>query len=479
MDWLCQEFGDAILRDAEIVLLDDRQFQLLNSGSRTHDGHSLQLEQQVQANEWFNRIAKIVELDSNRVQLAFEGEVEYVGKDAQKYQKRGAKFEIGLAKPELRDRESLIALLAHEATYIRLVREERLEESAKDADQVCDLATVFWGLGLFSANASVREGEDPAEPGVGYQSFLSPAVFGYALALFCYLRGETKPVWATDLRGDVRQAFLDSQAYLDTYGTSDAREYDSATQIPVHSSTSDRRDPRSSQPSQDRHNPSLRSEPIGFSSASEFESDDPDSELNESLDMQSHTAKDQGSRPTSRGDRPGHYRFATTESTEDYEAVESDEYRKVTRVSRSSDKAGIAADSAEVEHNARHAGTHRERKSESEFDPYLAPLPRSDDAATLNRDREGQDERNTSEHAADISHNPIHYGPGECVACGDATPRGHRLCHRCEGTADGKRAALRAELAQHDDKIWGVHFMFLVAVITLILIVVAAVNTSY
>lgn len=95
----------------------------------------------------------------------------------------------------------LIAEMARGLARVRLFDGGRLDTGRTDSEQVADLSTVFFGFGVFTAN-SVRTVEVTyAVPGrTNWKSwdegFLSEPMYGYALARYAELRGESRPRWA-------------------------------------------------------------------------------------------------------------------------------------------------------------------------------------------------------------------------------------------------------------------------------------------
>lgn len=63
-----------------------------------------------------------------------------------------------MALRELDEPEHMIATLAHEIAHIKLLGENRMEEN----DEIMtDLKTLFFGLGVFNANAALlKQGEN-------------------------------------------------------------------------------------------------------------------------------------------------------------------------------------------------------------------------------------------------------------------------------------------------------------------------------
>src|SRR5258708_402611 len=81
---------------------------------------------------------------------------------------------------------------------------------AREHEYLTDLLTVFLGLGVFAGNSVIREVSytylDSGSHywGIGRWGYLSERLFGYALSVFAWARGETGQAWAAHLRPNVR-----------------------------------------------------------------------------------------------------------------------------------------------------------------------------------------------------------------------------------------------------------------------------------
>jgi hypothetical protein len=122
------------------------------------------------------------------------------------------KYHIGLENKKLLRPESLIATLAHELAHIKLLGEHRITEND---ERLTDLATIFFGLGIFNANAAFMTYQ-----GLGYRTwsklgYLTPMEWGYGLALFAHIRGEKHPGWASHLSVHVKSDFENSARFIE------------------------------------------------------------------------------------------------------------------------------------------------------------------------------------------------------------------------------------------------------------------------
>jgi hypothetical protein len=80
-----------------------------------------------------------------------------------------------------------------------------------------DLASVYFGMGVFLANTRWRnENHIKNMPSVFSfrQDYMTSRMFSYALALFAYARGETEPAWARYLRPHAAETFKGGLRYL-------------------------------------------------------------------------------------------------------------------------------------------------------------------------------------------------------------------------------------------------------------------------
>ncbi|MEV3858940.1 hypothetical protein AB0J38_32075 [Streptomyces sp. NPDC050095] len=150
------------------------------------------------------------------------------------YRKTAEGAEISLNRSVADRPDAFAALVAHEVAHARLIGERHVENRTfgpGEEEDLTDLATVHLGMGVLTANAADsyvkatgysvtalgeltdwmltgRRDEPPHHMG-----YLSPQEFGYALACWSELRGDTAPGWARHLAASVRDAFAQGLAY--------------------------------------------------------------------------------------------------------------------------------------------------------------------------------------------------------------------------------------------------------------------------
>jgi hypothetical protein len=135
---------------------------------------------------------------------------------------------IMIDRSSTHDPARLIAVIAHELGYVRLLGEGRAEQERKDHEPLTDLVTIHLGMGIFTANAAFnfKTTGDTLSGAVGWRAqrlgYMTEQMFGYALARYAVQRGEFKPPWAkfldTNPRAYMRRGlrFLTATANLDT-----------------------------------------------------------------------------------------------------------------------------------------------------------------------------------------------------------------------------------------------------------------------
>ena len=128
----------------------------------------------------------------------------YFGKDEGKYT-------IALENGLLSHPFKLIATLSHELGHIKLLGEARLIEND---EYVTDLLTVFFGTGIFNANASYLEEKTAYSFAWSRSGYFSQQEWGYALAIYAYMREDDNPDWIKHLTLNIQSDFKKSFRYI-------------------------------------------------------------------------------------------------------------------------------------------------------------------------------------------------------------------------------------------------------------------------
>ena len=121
------------------------------------------------------------------------------------------KYHIAIEKKILKDSISIVATLAHEIAHIKLLGEKRIDKNNED---LTDLITIVFGLGIFNANVSFQTKRDYDSWGWSKSGYLSQMEWGYGLALFAYIRGEKNPEWVNFLSKNIQSDFKKSFEFI-------------------------------------------------------------------------------------------------------------------------------------------------------------------------------------------------------------------------------------------------------------------------
>lgn len=216
--WLVEEFGADVLRDAPMILPTEEFFPERFSAER-QDLQNL-----------VNRVCAYMGVDPERIELQLFTDKNNLLKKglptfesshsgaAGTYQERRGKYIISLETTQAANPTNLIATIAHELGHVRLLGENRLDADREDHEPLTDLATVFFGMGIFTANSAFVFQQWTDTYSQGWQAathgYLSEEMFGYALASFAFLRGEDKPEWTKYLETNVQYYCKSGLKYL-------------------------------------------------------------------------------------------------------------------------------------------------------------------------------------------------------------------------------------------------------------------------
>ncbi|GLY82296.1 helix-turn-helix domain-containing protein [Actinoallomurus iriomotensis] len=162
-----------------------------------------------------------------------EGMVRHGPRAVGHYHEENGRAVIGLDIQEAANPDFMTAVIAHELCHVRLLGERRITPSREDHERLTDLLTIYLGFGVSTTNAALIFTQTAHSWSVqprGYLSeqtlngsrndgyaklgYLTEQEFGYALACYCWLRGETAPAWATHLDPGPREFLKMGLAYL-------------------------------------------------------------------------------------------------------------------------------------------------------------------------------------------------------------------------------------------------------------------------
>jgi hypothetical protein len=210
--WLMKEFGRDGFRKRPLILPDQKFFPDPYAGT-PEDVEALLF-----------RVACYMEIDPETIELKFYRDVRIMSQVRHEgpvggYRAENGKFQILLAVSHLENPGPLIATMAHEFGHVHLLGHGCLSSDAADYEPLTDLITVFFGMGVITANAVILERywntEDLGRWSIGRHGYLTMPMYGYALALYARDREEENPQWVRELRLDVRSAYTQAVRYLE------------------------------------------------------------------------------------------------------------------------------------------------------------------------------------------------------------------------------------------------------------------------
>lgn len=228
--WLIDEIGADILRSVEVILPIEEYFPEPFAGSPSD------------IRTMVERVCGYMDVDSAKVVVEF-----FADEDGSRlhplaaaeetprhaigtYHMRGGRYIINLETNQASDPQVLVATIAHELGHVILLGEDRLDPDHPDHEPLTDLLTVFYGMGVFTANSvfTFEQWTNTFSQGwrAGRRGYLDEEMFGYALAMFAYVRNEIKPGWAGFLETNVKSYFKSNLKYLEKTGQTRLKKLD-------------------------------------------------------------------------------------------------------------------------------------------------------------------------------------------------------------------------------------------------------------
>ena len=179
------------------------------------------------------RVAQWMDVRENRLQIEIErlepgvefvdGRGRAVGGAAGLYETDPDRPTVVLCETQLGTPEHLVGTLAHEFAHERLMGEGRVSGDEFDNELLTDLTVVHLGLGIFLANAPRNWPADQKrwpDSQLVRPEYMSPPMFGYALAHIAWHANERKPAWRRCLGPAVRADFDQATRFLFETGNS-------------------------------------------------------------------------------------------------------------------------------------------------------------------------------------------------------------------------------------------------------------------
>ncbi|MFI6865974.1 hypothetical protein [Nocardia sp. NPDC050406] len=211
LGWCAAQFGTAPLR-APVILPTGEFFPGPYSGA------------EAEARAVVDRVRRYMGVEPNRILVEVRSDVDDLPDvaflegtshgEAGHYRVERGRAVVSLDLTRSRSPIQLVATAAHELAHERLLGERRIDPDRHDGEQLTDLTTVYLGLGVFNANSAFQFTQGTH----GWRSqrlgYLSPPMFGYALACWSVMRGDPKPTWSKHLDTNPRVYMKQSLKYL-------------------------------------------------------------------------------------------------------------------------------------------------------------------------------------------------------------------------------------------------------------------------
>jgi len=218
--WLINTFGKENIKKRKVLTPDFKDFPIQYNGQKQSAIDTLEI------------VASQLELNPDEISLHIykEGQQEIdtgspfghrlflQNVKGQKYsagvylgKQESEKYLVGLEEKKLNDPIAMVATIAHALCHIKLLGEQRTEINN---EYLTDLTTIVFGLGIFNANEAFKTVAGFDFWGWRRSGYLTQQQWGYALALFSYLREEENPEWINFLSVNVKGAFKKSLNFI-------------------------------------------------------------------------------------------------------------------------------------------------------------------------------------------------------------------------------------------------------------------------
>ena len=198
LSWMADQFGLRSMLERKIILPTEDDFPEAFDGSDEY------------ADMLFGRICGYMGVNRREVRFrTFDDPAQKLsgGGAAGVYSGR----DIWVERAKLQDQAGLAAVIAHELCHHLLLDKSDASANDPDHEEVTDLATVFFGMGVISANSRMRT----FQGGWATQGYLPTSLYGYALAVLAWARNERPPEWLRHLCTNARGTCKRSLKYFE------------------------------------------------------------------------------------------------------------------------------------------------------------------------------------------------------------------------------------------------------------------------
>jgi hypothetical protein len=205
LQWLSEQFESSAFADKPVVLPTPEFFPDAYDGSKQSVRRLLNRVCEYMGASSDAMKLKLVDIRQDVLLVNEHGQ--FLPTVAGTYEEGEQKFIIRIGRTELAQPMGLVGTIAHELAHARLMGEGRIPGDTFDNELLTDLTVIFHGLGIFLANSPRNWDSDYSIwPGTTLKKpeYMTPPMFGYALAHLAWHRGETRPDWMKHLHPSAR-----------------------------------------------------------------------------------------------------------------------------------------------------------------------------------------------------------------------------------------------------------------------------------
>ncbi|WP_051367828.1 hypothetical protein [Hamadaea tsunoensis] len=210
LDWLVREFGEPALR-GQLILPTDDFFPGTYTGSVDDLRRVVEFVRRRMGVDPTTFAVELSEPDDPAPGLP--GAYRTSRSAAGEYRIQNGLGVISIDIRQLARPMALVATIAHEFCHHRLLGEGRIAPDRRDHEPLTDLATIFFGFGIFAANAALQFGAGSSGWQASRLGYLTEPMFGYGLAYHAHLRDD--PVaWSSHVDTNPRAYLRKGLRYL-------------------------------------------------------------------------------------------------------------------------------------------------------------------------------------------------------------------------------------------------------------------------
>lgn len=221
LEWLAEEFDDSAFSGRPLVLPTPDFFPDPYDGSKKSVRKLLD-----RVCEYMDVVSDLVAMklvaESGKIWLVNDAG-HFLPGAAGTYEEGERKFIIRIDESELGDPMGLVGTIAHELAHVRLLGESRITAEVFDNELLTDLTVTHFGLGIFLANTPRNwdsQYQKWPDTDLYKPEYMTPPMFGWALAHLAWFREEQRPKWARYLNSSARANLKQGLRYL--WATSDS-----------------------------------------------------------------------------------------------------------------------------------------------------------------------------------------------------------------------------------------------------------------